>query len=257
MYKSMGRRKAEYEIFEKLERDFCNPQFFKNPRIIDVVDQIEQACIKMYQYDASYIDDETVYIRKVLPLIQMLIHNPHSFKINEEGNIRIALPLLQEDDRGNHVTQKDIQFNMIKGKMEKVTILDYRRYGIDRVFKSTRYVYDQNGIEMQREIQMLRRDEERVKTIYWFLDRLGGKPTIVKMTKNSKPTRENGQISYYNIQHSRNIEDLEVDEKQPIEETDIKELTPKEREKIIKNTIQIYQKGMMNLMGIQPEQEVR
>ena len=257
MYKSVGRRKVEYEIFEKLRNEFCNSLFFQNPRIIDVVDHIEKVCVQMYQYDATYITSDLIYIRKILPRIQMLLRSPETLKVNEQGNIRISLPLLQEDERGNQMKQKDVQYNIIKEGMEKVTIWDYRRYGLNRIFKSTRYVYDQKGIERQREIEMLNRDEKSVKTTYCFQDRLEGNPHIVRVITNSKPMRQKGQISYYDIQHSRNIEDLDVDEKHPIQKERIKELTEEQKKEIVKFANPIYQKGIKDLMGLKIEQEVR
>ena len=79
--------------------------------------------------------------------MQGLFDNDWHFKVTDEGNILVSLPLLQEDDRGNHETEKDIQYNYLKeGTIEKVSIFDHRRYGIDRLFKSIRYVYDKDGL---------------------------------------------------------------------------------------------------------------
>ena len=154
MYKSFGRRTAEYEIFRKLEKNFCNLSLLENPRILDVVDQLEKYCIYWYSPDRKYVND-IEYQQSILPRMQGLFDNDWHFKVTDEGNILVSLPLLQEDDRGNHETEKDIQYNYLKeGTIEKVSIFDHRRYGIDRLFKSIRYVGKfKNHIFFQRKIK--------------------------------------------------------------------------------------------------------
>ncbi len=254
MYKSFGRRMAEGEIFEKLQRGYCSLALLKNPRIIDIVDQFEKLAINMYSPQASYIDD-IEYTKCILPRIEMFIDNDNHFRVNKDGNVEISLPLLQEDFRGRQEKEKDIRYNILKDGMEKVSTLDYRRYGIDRIFKSIRYVYDKNGIETEREIEMLKRDAESVRTIYSFKERLENNPHILKITENSKPTKEKGNISYYDIRHSRHIEDLDETEGELIEEKDIKALKEKEKQEIIQRQINpIYRRGLKSLMGIDIEQ---
>ena len=158
MYNNFGRRTAEDEILWKLEREFCNSTLLRNPRTIeDVVNQLEKYCIHWYSPQTPFVND-IEYTNCILPRIEMLVNDDNHFRVTEKGNIIISLPLLQEDDRGNHETEKDIQYNYLKeGMIEKVSIFDHRRYGIDRLFKSIRYVYDRNGIETERQIEMLKR----------------------------------------------------------------------------------------------------
>lgn len=256
MNKSLGRRRAENEIFENLQRKFCSEALLKNPRMVDIVDQIEKVVINMYLPQASYISDME-YVNLILPKMRMLVNNDSHFKVTEEGNILISLPLLQEDDHGNQERRKEIQYNKIDEGMEKISILDYYRYGIDRLFKSVRCVYDQNGIEIERQVEKLERDDEGSKTTYSFKERLKDKPHILKITNNTKQTKERGKVRYYDVRHSRHIEDLDETQADKIEENDIKELTQKEKQQIIVQMDPIYQQGMRTLMGIDIEQDYR
>lgn len=251
MYNNLGRRTAEYEIFRKLEKNFCNLSLLENPRILDVVDQIEKYCIYWYSPDGKYVND-IEYQQSILPRMQGLFDNDWHFKVTDEGNILVSLLLLQEDDRGNHETEKDIQYNYLKeGMIEKVSIFDHRRYGIDRLFKSIRYVYDRNEIETERQIEMLKRDKESSRTIYFFKERLKDNPHILKITQNSRGTKERGMVSYYDIRLSRQIEDLDQTKGKKIEEKDIRGLTEDEKQEVIARQINpIYQQGIKSLMGI-------
>lgn len=184
MYKSFGRRTAEDEILWKLEKEFCNSSLLENPRTLeDFVNQLEKYCIYWYSPDKKYVND-IEYQQCILTRMRGLFDNDHHFKVTDEGNILVSLPLLQEDSKGNHETEKDIKYNYLKeGTIEKVSIFDHRRYGIDRLFKSIRYVYDKDGIETEREIEieMLKRDEESSRTIYFFKERLKDNPHILKI----------------------------------------------------------------------------
>lgn len=251
-YKSSGRIKAEDEILWNLEREFCNSSLLRNPRTIeDLADQLEKYCIHWYSPKTPHVSD-IEYTRFILPRIEMLIDNDHHFKVTDEGNILVSLPLLQEDSKGNHETEKDIQYNYLKeGTIEKVSIFDHRRYGIDRVFKSIRYVYDKNGIETEREIEMLKRNEESARTIYFFKERLKDNPHILKIIQNSRKTKERGTVSYYDIRQSRQIEDLDQTKGKKIEEKDLRGLTEEEQQEVLKRQINpIYQQGIKRLMGI-------
>ena len=139
--------------------------------------------------------------------------------------------------------------------IEKVSIFDHRRYGIDRLFKSIRYVYDKDGIETEREIEMLKRDEESSRTIYFFKERLKDNPHILKIIQNSRKTKQRGIVSYYDIRQSRQIEDLDETQGEKIEEKDIRSLTEEEKKEVIARQINpIYQQGIKSLMviGIEP-----
>lgn len=227
LYRSIGRRKVEEEIFEKLESEHCDPRLLENPRIIDIVNQIQK----------------------------MAINNNNHFWITEDGDIRIALPLLEKDFNGGQEKQKDILYNRLKEGMEKVCILDYRRYGIERLFRSIRYVYDQNGIETEREIEMLERNEEGSKTTYTFKERLKDNPHIIKVIQSSKRSKQSGKVSFYDIRYSEHIEDLDETEGIKIEEKDIRDLTQKEKkEVIIRQLNPMYQEGISSLMKIEREE---
>lgn len=235
-----------------MEREFCNSSLLRNPRTIDdLVNQLEKYCIHWYSPQTPFVD-EMEYTNCILPRIEMLVNDDNHFRITDKGNILVSLPLLQEDDRGNHETEKDIQYNYLKeGMIEKVSIFDHRRYGIDRLFKSIRYVYDKNGIETERQIEMLKRDKESSRTIYFFKERLKDNPHILKITRNSQRTKERGMVSYYDIRQSRQIEDLDETQGEKIEEKDIRSLTEEEKKEVIARQINpIYQKGIKNLMGI-------
>lgn len=252
MYKSFGRRTAEDEILWKLERKFCNSSLLRNPRTIDdLVNQLEKYCIHWYSPKTPYVSD-IEYTKSILPRIEMLVDNDHHFKVTDEGNILVSLPLLQEDSRGNHETEKDIQYNYLKeGMIEKVSIFDHRRHGIDRIFKSIRCVYDRNGMETERELEMLRRNKDGSKTIYFFKERLADNPHIIKITRNSKPTKVKGRESYYDIRGSRQIEDLDQTKGKKIEEKDIEELTEEKKKEVMERQMNpIYQEGLRSLMGI-------
>ena len=241
MYNNFGRRTAEDEILWKLEREFCNSTLLRNPRTIeDVVNQLEKYCIHWYSPQTPFVND-IEYTNCILPRIEMLVNDDNHFRVTDKGNIIISLPLLQEDDRGNHETEKDIQYNYLKeGTIEKVSIFDHRRYGIDRLFKSIRYVYDRNGIETERQIEMLKRDKESSRTIYFFKERL-----------KDNPHKERGMVSYYDIRLSRQIEDLDQTKGKKIEEKDIRGLTEDEKQEVIARQINpIYQQGIKSLMGI-------
>ena len=157
----------------------------------------------------------------------------------------------------NREIKKDIQYNSLQDGMEKVCIYDCHKLGIERMFKSIRHVYDNYGIEISRNIEMLQRDDERVKTTYSYKDRIKDKPNIIKITNNSKPTKENGKVSYYDISKSSNIQNLDENDEDKIDESDIKELTSKEKEKIIERINPIYKQGMGQLLGIGIGQEYR
>lgn len=252
MYNNFGRRTAEDEILWKLEREFCNSTLLRNPRTIeDVVNQLEKYCIHWYSPQTPFVND-IEYTNCILPRIEMLVNDDNHFRVTDKGNIIISLPLLQEDDRGNHETEKDIQYNYLKEEtIEKVSIFDHRRYGIDRLFKSIRYVYDRNGIETERQIEMLKRDKESSRTIYFFKERLKDNPHILKITQNSRGTKERGMVSYYDIRLSRQIEDLDQTKGKKIEEKDIRGLTEDEKQEVIARQINpIYQQGIKSLMGI-------
>ena len=256
MYNNFGRRTAEDEILWKLEREFCNSSLLRNPRTIDdLVNQLEKYCIHWYSPQTPFVD-EMEYTNCILPRIEMLVNDDNHFRITDKGNILVSLPLLQEDDRGNHETEKDIQYNYLKeGMIEKVSIFDHRRYGIDRLFKSIRYVYDKNGIETERQIEMLKRDKESSRTIYFFKERLKDNPHILKITQNSRGTKERGMVSYYDIRLSRQIEDLDETQGEKIKEEDIRGLTEEEKKEVIARQINpIYQQGIKSLMviGIEP-----
>lgn len=254
LYRSIGRRKVEEEIFEKLESEHCDPRLLENPRIIDIVNQIQKMAINNYFPQMPDIGD-IEYIKVILPEIQMFINNNNHFWITEDGDIRIALPLLEEDFNGGQEKQKDILYNRLKEGMEKVCILDYRRYGIERLFRSIRYVYDQNGIETEREIEMLERNEEGSKTTYTFKERLKDNPHIIKVIQSSKRSKQSGKVSFYDIRYSEHIEDLDETEGIKIEEKDIRDLTQKEKkEVIIRQLNPMYQEGISSLMKIEREE---
>ena len=119
------------------------------------------------------------------------------------------------------------------------------------MFKSIRYVYDRNGIETERQIEMLKRDKESSRTIYFFKERLKDNPHILKITQNSRGTKERGMVSYYDIRLSRQIEDLDQTKGKKIEEKDIRGLTEEEKQEVIARQINpIYQQGIKSLMGI-------
>lgn len=258
-YKSPGRIKAEEEILWELKRKHCNSSLLRNPRTIeDLADQLEKYCIHWYSPKMPHVSD--IESEKcILPRIKMLVYNDHHFKVTDKGNILVSLPLLQEDDRGNYETQKDIQYNnLTEGMIEKVIIFDKRRYGIDKLFKSIRYVYDKNGIETEREIEKLKREEEYSRTIYFFKERLPNNPHIIKITANSKPTKVNGRVSYYDIRQSRQIEDLSQKKGKKIEEKDIRGLTEEEQQEVLQRQKNpIYQQGIKKLMGIGIDPEER
>ena len=257
MYKSFGRREVEGKIFRILEREFCNLSLLRNPRIMDVIDQIEKYCIHWYSPDRTYVED-IAYTKCILPRIEILVDNNHHFKVTDEGNILVSLPLLEDDARGNHETKKEIRYNSLQDGMEKVSIYDYRRHGIDRLFKSIRCVYDNNGIETERELEMLKRNQNGSKTVYFFKERLQDYPHIIKITRNAKPIKEGGRVSYYDIRGSRQIEDLNQRKGTKIEEKDIKGLTEEEKQEILKRQWNpMYQKGLKKLMGIGLEPEER
>ena len=86
------------------------------------------------------------------------------------------------------------------------------------MFKSIRYVYDRNGIETERQIEILKRDKESSRTIYFFKERLKDNPHILKIIQNSRKTKERGIVSYYDIRQSRHIEDLDETQGEKIEE---------------------------------------
>lgn len=257
MCKSLGRIMAEGEIFSKLEREFCNPLLLSNPRKMDIVDQLENYCIQWYSPDRNMLS-EVEYKESILPRMRMLYDIDYHFRVTDERNVLISLPLLQEDDYGRQETRKEIQYNKIDKGMEKVSILDYKRHGIDRIFKSVKYIYDANGIELERQTEKLKRDSEESKTIYIFKERLKDNPHIIKITKNYKQTKENGQVSYYDIRNSQHIEDLDEKQGKRIEEKDITGLTEDEKQDIVKRKQDsVYQKGIRSLMGIDIEQETR
>ncbi len=255
--KSLERIEAEGEIFSKLERESCDWLLLSNPRKVDIVNQIEKYCIQWYSPGRKSVGD-VEYKKFILPRMQMLYNNDYHFRVTDERNVLISLPLLQEDDYGRQETKKEIQYNKIDKGMEKVSILDYRRHGIDRIFKSVRYLYDLNGIEMERYAEKLKRDSEGSKTIYVFKERLKDNPHIIKIIKNFKKTKENGQVSYYDIRKSQHIEDLDEKQGERIEEKDITSLTEDEKQDIVKRKKEsVYQKGIRSLMGIGIEQENR
>lgn len=252
MYKSFGRRKAENEILWKLEREFCNSSLLKNPRTIeDIVNQLEKYWIHLESPKMPHVSD-IEYVSRILPRIEMLVvDSDHHFKVTDEGSILISLPLLREDGKGNHETQKEIRYNRLEDGMEKVSIFDHRRHGTDRMFKSIRYVYDRNGIETERELEMLKRNQDGSKTIYFFKERLLDNPHIIKITANSRPKKVNGRVSYYDIRGSRKIEDLDQTKGKKIEEKDIEELTEEEKKEVMERQMNpIYQEGLRALMGI-------
>lgn len=250
-YKSPGRIKAEEEILWELKRKHCNSSLLGNPRTIeDLADQLGQYCIHWYSPKMPDVSD-IEYEKYILPRIEMLINNDYHFRVTDEGNILVSLPLLLEDNKGNHETKKEIGYNSLKDGMEKVSIFDKRRYGIDKLFKSIRYVYDKNGIETEREIEMLKRDEESSRTIYFFKERLKDNPHILKIIQNSRKTKERGTVSYYDIRQSRHIEDLNQKKGKKIEEKDIRGLTKEEQQEVLKRQENpIYQQGIKSLMGI-------
>ena len=256
MYVPYGRRKVENRIFGILEKQFCSLRLLRNPRTIDVVDEIERKAIRMYMPNISYVEDY-IYAKCIIPRIQMFITSGHNFKVTDEGNIILLLPLLENGLGGEHEKRKEIQYNAIEDGMEKVSIFDYRRYGIDRLFKSIRSVYDKNGIEIERQIEMLKRDEESVQTLYFFKERLKEYPNIVKITQSSRPSKQNGKVNYYDIRNSEHVENLDEKEEDKIEEKDIKPLTEREKEYIISQTYPIYRYGMSKLVGIDIEHEER
>lgn len=259
LYNSFGRREAEGMIFRILERKFCSLSLLRNPRTLeDLVNQLEKYCIHWYSPETPYVSD-IEYTRCILPRMEMLVDNDHHFKVTDNGNILVSLPLLQEDGRGNHETKKDIQYNHLEeGKIEKVSIYDHRRHGIDRLFKSIRCVYDNNGIETERELEMLKRNQDGSKTVYFFKERLQDYPHIIKITRNAKPIKEGGRVSYYDIRGSWQIEDLNQRKGTKIEEKDIRGLTEEEKQEILKRQWNpMYQKGLKKLMGIGLEPEER
>ena len=119
-------------------------------------------------------------------------------------------------------------------------------------------VYDKNGIETEREIEKLKREEEYSRTIYFFKERLPNNPHIIKITANSKPTKVNGRVSYYDIRQSRQIEDLSQKKGKKIEEKDIRGLTEEEQQEVLQRQKNpIYQQGIKKLMGIGIDPEER
>ena len=110
MCKSLGRIMAEGEIFSKLEREFCNPLLLSNPRKMDIVDQLENYCIQWYSPDRNMLS-EVEYKESILPRMRMLYDIDYHFRVTDERNVLISLPLLQEDDYGRQETKKEIQYN--------------------------------------------------------------------------------------------------------------------------------------------------
>ena len=258
MYKSFGRRKAENKIVRMLNREFCNSSLLENPRTIeDIVNQLEKYWIHLESPKIPHVSD-IEYVSRILPRIEMLVDSNHHFKVTDEGNILVSLPLLREDGKGNHETQKEIRYNRLEDGMEKVSIFDHRRHGTDRMFKNIRYVYDTKGIETERELEMLIRNQDASKTIYFFKERLPGYPHIIKVTANSKPTKEKGRVNYYDIRDSQQIEDLNQKEGKKIKEKDIQELAEEEKKEVMQRQRKpIYQEGLRSLLGIGIEQESR
>ena len=75
MYVSIwGRREAENQLLRKLEREFCNPQLLNNPRITDVVKQLEKI-IKEKTLNTIRNHDDYVYNKYILPKIERWIDN--------------------------------------------------------------------------------------------------------------------------------------------------------------------------------------
>ena len=133
MYKSFGRRKAENKIVRMLNREFCNSSLLENPRTIeDIVNQLEKYWIHLESPKIPHVSD-IEYVSRILPRIEMLVDSNHHFKVTDEGNILVSLPLLREDGKGNHETQKEIRYNRLEDGMEKVSIFDHRRHGTDRM----------------------------------------------------------------------------------------------------------------------------
>ena len=69
-----GRREAENQLLRKLEREFCNPQLLNNPRITDVVKQLEKI-IKEKTLNTIRNHDDYVYNKYILPKIERWIDN--------------------------------------------------------------------------------------------------------------------------------------------------------------------------------------
>lgn len=255
-YVSRGRREAENIIIGKLINQFCSIGLLRNPRIIDVVNDIEKEAIRMYKPDISYVEDY-IYERCIIPRIHMLTTHDHHFRVTKEGNVLIELPLLRKNDKGKEEKKKEIQYNLTKDGMEKIHTYDLCRSETERLFKNVRYLYDKNGIEIKRQIKMSEKDGNSERTVDILKERLKEYPNIIKITKKSKSIVEDEEIKYYDIRNSRYLEDLVEKEEDRIEEKDIKKLDRSEKEQIIKRMYPSYKYGMSKLMGIDIEHDVR
>ena len=260
MMESLGRRKARFEIFQKLERNFCNQSLLDNPRTVeDILNQFENYIMRrsrMYSSQTTFMSD-LEYLNKILPRMQMLYENDSHFTVTNEGNIRISLPLLRDNGDGNLEKKKEIQYNKINGGMEKISILDCIQDGEKELSKRVTYRYDQNGIEMEREAEKSEKTGENSKEITVTKKRLENHPHIIKITTYEGKSQEDGQVIYYDIRNGKHVENLDQKQGKRVDDQDIKGLTKQEQQQIIAKTNSIYRGGLENLMGIDIEQGYR
>lgn len=256
-FKCIGRRRAEKSILDNLEKRICSELLLQNPRTIDdITNTIEKILIDRYWTLRVRANDD-IYTPSFVGQIEDFINNYNHFGVKEDGNILIKVPLKARNQTGEGKVH-EIHYNLTEKGIEKVKIYDFRKEGIDRIFKSVQNIYDENGIEIERKTQILKRDKESSKTEFICRKRLEGYPHIIKESKSSQNREEVKKVEFFNIGQSRNIMDLDKGEEKPIEEEQVEKLTEKEIKEIIgrNQSRPNYINGINTLLGMSKE-EVR
>lgn len=256
-FKCLGRRKAEEAILDNLKKRICSELLLQNPRTIDDITNTIEKILIGDGWTLRVRANDDIYTTSFVGQIEDFINNCNHFGLKEDGNILIKAPLKAKNQKGEGKIH-EIHYNLIEKGIEKVRIYDFQKDGTDRIFGSVKNIYDENGIEIERETEILKRDEESSKTEFICRKRLEGYPHIIEESTSSRNIKGREKVEFFNIGQSRNIMDLYKGEEKPIEEKQVEKLTEKEIKEIIERNQSRpnYINGIKTLLGMSKE-EVR
>ena len=256
-FKCIGRRKAEKAILNNLEERRCSELLLQNPRTIDDITNTIEKILIGRDWALRVRANDDIYTTSFVGQIEDFINNDNHFGVKKDGNILIKVPLQARNQKGEGM-KHEIHYNLTEKGIEKVRIYDFKKDGIDRIFKSVQNIYDENGIEIERKTEILRRDKESSKTEFIWRKRLEDYPHIIEESTSSQNIKGGKKVEFFNIGQSRNIMDLDKGEEKPIEEKHVEKLTEKEIKEIIgrNQSRPNYINGINTLLGI-PKEEVR
>lgn len=226
----------------RLKREFANERIFRNPRITEVNDitiDLAKETGTVFMYEPGSI----LYEEKLRKMVEYYIDNPTYMEVDKYGGIKINLPEYMSFDN-DYNKQEHVRYESEgAGRISRTKFRVEKGVDIGQKTMNEHSLYDENGIEMQKELTIVSKMEETRKKYI----RVEGKPHIIQETDLAT-----GEIRFLNMVDSEHFEDLDIEHAKEIKESEIKDLTPVEKIRISERTSRsVYGEGIKKLLGMQ------